>query len=264
LPILTRVLLDLDLLRTPLGGIISSAGAIIGLLTFVTFAVLVGVFAPSPTTDPARLLISVAIFLVASFGVGMVVGPRVAGYLNALPVGAINGGQAIGWLAAVVLAGAALAEFIGIEAFFGAFLLGVFLANTNESVIAPLSVTTRQVLAPVFFVNVGIGINFTQGFDPILIAYVFVIAVLGKMLGVGLGAKLGGFSTTEALAMGAGMSARGAVGVILAQSALSAKLIDQRAFIALTVVALFTALLAGPVMARIIGAGRSPSPVGTG
>ena len=78
------------------------------------------------------------------------------------------------------------------------------------------------------------------------------VARLGKILGAGLGARLGGMPGRQALAVGFGMNARGAMEMILASIALDYGLIDQRIFVALIVMALVTSLLSGPIMQRLL------------
>jgi Kef-type K+ transport system membrane component KefB len=56
----------------------------------------------------------------------------------------------------------------------------------------------------------------------------------------------------EALAIGFGMNARGAMGMILASVALAHRLIDERIFVALIVMAVVTSLVSGPIMHRMM------------
>jgi len=79
-----------------------------------------------------------------------------------------------------------------------------------------------------------------------------IVACVGKIGGVGFGALIGKFPPREALAIGFGMNARGAMGMILASVALEYQLIDQRVFIALIIMALVTSMLSGPIMQRLL------------
>ena len=66
------------------------------------------------------------------------------------------------------------------------------------------------------------------------------------------GAWLGGMPRQEALAVGFGMNARGAMEMILASVALEYQVIDQRIFVALITMALTTSMLSGPMMQRLL------------
>ena len=111
--------------------------------------------------------------------------------------------------------------------------------------------------APLYFVSVGLRVDFAAHFDFGLVLLVLLIACVGKIVGAGLGAWIGGMGLREALAVGFGMNARGAMEIILASVALEYKLIDQRIFVALVVMAIVTSMLSGPIMGRLIlGTGK--------
>ena len=161
-------------------------------------------------------------------------------------------------LASVVLASATIDDVLGWTLFAVivggrmslsgiAFLIGVLLSRRLAK-----RERLRQFvigwLAPLFFVSLGLRINFIASFDWQLVIVVCVIASIGKIAGVMLGARLGGFATAEAAAIAMAMNARGAVEMVLASVALQAGLIDARLFVALVVMAVVTSAIAGPSM----------------
>ena len=109
-----------------------------------------------------------------------------------------------------------------------------------------------RVIAPLFFVSLGLKVNFIANFDWRLVTLVFVIASAGKISGVMLGARLGGFAPREAAAIAMAMNARGAVEMVLASVALQAEVIDARLFVSLVVMAVVTSVLAGPSMVAFL------------
>jgi Kef-type K+ transport system membrane component KefB len=149
-----------------------------------------------------------------------------------------------------------VAERLGIHAALGAFFLGVALskqfdeANQAREVIYQFAVSF---FAPLYFVSVGLRVNFVEGFDLVLVAVVLGVACLGKLAGASLGAWLGGMPPRRSLAVGFAMNARGAMELILATIALQAGLIDQRIFVALVFMAIVTSLMSGPAMKRLVG-----------
>ena len=110
-----------------------------------------------------------------------------------------------------------------------------------------------RLVAPLFFVSLGLKVNFIANFDWRLVALVIVIASIGKIAGAMLGARLGGFAPREAAAIAIAMNARGAVEIVLASVALQVKLIDARLFVALVVMAVVTSVIAGPSMQAMLG-----------
>src|SRR5262249_59018144 len=115
--------------------------------------------------------------------------------------------------------------------------------------------------SPLYFVSLGMTTDFIGNFDAALVAVVVTAAILSKLAGVLLGAKLAGLSLDrETWAIGFGLNARGATGIILAAVGHGAGVIDDRVFVALAVMAFLTSLLAGPAMGRLLGlAGQSES-----
>jgi Kef-type K+ transport system membrane component KefB len=115
---------------------------------------------------------------------------------------------------------------------------------------------------PIFFVSIGLDVNARElgtGGWPCALA-IIAAAVVSKVLGSGLGARLGGFSNKDALRLGIGMTSRGEVGLIVASVALEAGLIDQGVLATVVIMVLATTLLT-PIMLRAVypRAGSQPS-----
>jgi Kef-type K+ transport system membrane component KefB len=60
----------------------------------------------------------------------------------------------------------------------------------------------------------------------------------------------------EAWAIGFGLNARGATGIILAGVGLANNVIDERVFVAIVVMALVTSLISGPMMNHLLAERR--------
>lgn len=105
---------------------------------------------------------------------------------------------------------------------------------------------------PYFFVAIGLRVNFVTNFDFGLTVIIIAIAFAGKIIGSGLGTRLGGFTWRESMAAGFGMNARGAMEIILGLIALENGLIDERVFVSLVVMALVTSMTSGPLMKWVL------------
>jgi mannitol/fructose-specific phosphotransferase system IIA component (Ntr-type) len=81
---------------------------------------------------------------------------------------------------------------------------------------------------------------------------VFVLATVPKLVGCTLGARVGGLKWRQATAVGFGMNARGAMGIVLADLAREAGLLKDQMFVALVLMALTTSLVSGPAMKRLL------------
>jgi Kef-type K+ transport system membrane component KefB len=107
--------------------------------------------------------------------------------------------------------------------------------------------------APIYFVSMGMTTNFIAHFDWILVLLILVVACVSKISAVLLGARMAGMALNrEVWAIGFGLNARGATGIILAGVGLANRVIDERIFVAVVVMALVTSLMAGPVMKSLL------------
>jgi mannitol/fructose-specific phosphotransferase system IIA component (Ntr-type) len=113
-----------------------------------------------------------------------------------------------------------------------------------------------NVFAPFFFVSIGLRTNFVANFSLPITVTVIVVACVGKLLGAGLGARLGGMDRRTSWGVGLAMNARGAMEMILGLIALQAGLIQEKMFVALVVMALFTSLISAPAMHFLIRSRR--------
>jgi Kef-type K+ transport system membrane component KefB len=153
---------------------------------------------------------------------------------------------------------AAFTEYLGIHAVLGAFIAGIAVGdsvklNTKAREIIHQFVT--NIFAPLFFVSIGIKINFIAHFDASVTLIIFLLASLGKITGATLGARAGLFPWRESVAIGFGLNARGAMEIILGTLALQVGLINETIFVALVIMAIVTSIASGPVL-RWLGTGR--------
>ncbi|HEY1265485.1 MAG TPA: cation:proton antiporter [Terriglobales bacterium] len=154
---------------------------------------------------------------------------------------------------AIGFAMAFVAETLGgMAAITGSYLAGLFVASTpsHERVIEELRAMTNSFFGPLFLVSIGLDVNAWQlgsrlGFFIVLL----LIAILGKVLGCGLGAAFSGFNRRDSLIVGAGMIPRGEVGLITASIGFAAGLVTRDIYAQAIVLVLITTLIT-PVLLR--------------
>lgn len=254
LPVIVRILIDLNLIQEEFGVIVVSAATISDLIMWVVFAVIMSTLAPDNL--PCRALwISLGlllIFFVMILSIGRWAGPRGVRWLQihmTWPSGYI------GVMTVFVLIAATVTETLGTHAIFGAFLIGAALGQNDEERNHAHEVVYQFAIsffAPLYFVSIGFKANFVTNFDLPLVLLILLVANVGKICGSGFGAWISGMAIREALAVGFGLNARGAMEIILASVALEYKLIEQKVFVALTFMALLTSMLSGPIMRRLL------------
>lgn len=264
LPVIAKTLLDLRLFRSDIGMVVISAAVIDDLAGWTLFAVLLGMMGEVGAGLGAHRdgSVGMTIFLTLLFAGSMLTLGRFLIHRSLAWVNAHASwpGGILGFAMVLALLGAALTEWIGVHAIFGAFFVGVAIGDSSH-----LRQHTRTILeqfvsfifAPLFFATIGLRIDFLAHFDVMLVLTLFAIACVAKVIGCTSGARIGGMSKRESLAVGFGMNARGAMGTILALLALERGVIEERMFVALVVMAIGTSILSGPVMQRIL---RMPRP----
>ncbi|MEO5570983.1 MAG: cation:proton antiporter, partial [Bacteroidia bacterium] len=104
------------------------------------------------------------------------------------------------------------------------------------------------ILAPLFFVSLGMRVNFIAHFDWQICLFILVIAFIGKFAGGILGARMCRFSWNESFAVGFAMNTRGSLEIVLGSLALQAKLIDEKIFVGLVLMTFVTIVVAGPAI----------------
>nr|AFP87521.1 sodium/hydrogen exchanger [Streptomyces sp. CNQ-418] len=141
-----------------------------------------------------------------------------------------------------------------LEAVFGAFLCGVLMGSckdTEASRLEPLNTTVLAVLAPLFFATAGLRMDLTALVDLEILFWavtVLVLAVAGKFIGAYVGAIFGRMTRWEALAVGAGINARGVVEIVVAMVGVRIGLLTTEMFSIIVLVAVVTSLMAPPVL----------------
>lgn len=255
LPVVAKILIDLQLFKTDIGMTIIAAAVLDDLTGWMMFALvlaLMGGHGSSGFEVWQTILLTLA-FAAFMLTVGRVLVNRALPWLMAHT--SFPGGI-LGFAVTVAVLCAAFTEWLGVHAIFGAFIFGIALGDSRH-----LRQSTREtidrfvsfVFAPLFFASIGLKVNFATNFDLPLVLLVLVIATAGKLCGCVFSARRGGFERREAWAIGFGLNARGAMEIILGLLALQAGLIGERMFVALVVMALVTSMASGSLMQRAIG-----------
>lgn len=249
LPVIVRILMDLNIFRSRMGLLVVASAMVDDLVGWLIFSVILGLIGKGGDTMPLAntiiLTIGYAVFML-TIGRGLL--NRLLPWVNkklAWPGGVLSISLALCFLAG------AFTEYIGIHAIFGAFIMGVALGDSehfSERAKEIVHQFINNIFAPLFFVSIGLRVNFITNFDLVLTLAIVAIAFTGKIIGSGLGARLGGFSWKESLAAGFGMNARGAMEIILGLIALENGLINEKVFVSLVIMALLTSMTSGPLM----------------
>ncbi|UXE66140.1 MAG: cation:proton antiporter [Chryseotalea sp. WA131a] len=253
LPVIVRILMDLNLFKSRMGLLVVASAMIDDVIGWIIFSAILGMIGKGgggmSFTNTILLTISFTVIML-TLGRGLL--NRILPWINkkmAWPGGVLSFSLALCFL------GAAFTEYIGIHAIFGAFIMGVAFGDSvhfSERAKEIVHQFINNVFAPLFFVSIGLRVNFITNFDIGLTIIIVVIAFAGKIIGSGLGTRLGGFTWRESMAAGFGMNARGAMEIILGLIALENGLINEKVFVSLVIMALITSMTSGPLMKWVL------------
>jgi Kef-type K+ transport system membrane component KefB len=248
LPVVVRILMDMNLFKTKMGMLIVAGAMVNDIIGWLIFSVILSFMGKSGNLSLINTIGITLLFTAFMLTIGKGLINRVLPWINkklSWPGGLLSLSMAFCFLSA------AFTEWLGIHAIFGAFLLGVALGDSDhlsEKAKEIIHQFINNIFAPLFFVSIGLKINFFTNFDLGLVLVIMVISFAGKIIGSGFGAYRSGYSINEALAVGFGMNARGAMEIILGLIALENGLIDEKLFVALAVMAIVTSMTSGPLM----------------
>ncbi len=248
-----QTLMELNALRTRVGMGLLGAAVVDDVLVVLLLSVFMGITAGSTSLlSVVWVLARMVIFLVLAILLGRLILPRLGALVERLPIS--EGVMSLA-LAMTFLYAWAAEALGGMAAITGAFLVGLIFGRSplRQEIERGMHTIAYSWLVPIFFVSIGLETNARSlGVSGIPFALIMVvIAVLSKVIGCGLGARLGGFSNAEALRLGVGMSSRGEVGLIVATVGMSTGLIDDVVFSSVVIMVLATTLLT-PLMLRAL------------
>ena len=248
-----QTLIELKALRSRVGLSLLGAAVFDDILIILFLSIFLAVQGSgSSSADILLIIVRMILFLGLSAAFGLWALPRLIRRAASLPVS-----QNLLTVSFVVMLiyGIAAELLGGMAAITGAFLAGLMLARCpeRERIESGIHALAYGVFVPIFFVNIGLSINLREfQMEALLLTLVIIaVAVIGKWLGAGGGARLGGLPRWEAVQLGAGMISRGEVGLIVANVGVKSGLILENEFSAIVVMVLVTTIITPVILRRL-------------
>ncbi len=272
IPVAAKVFMEFGLLHQAVGEIVIAAAVIDDILGLLLLAVASHLIIQGDLPNLAALLLllgAVGAFFGVAIGLGLYVYGPLWRWLHAHHGDAMS----LSALLLFALGLGALAELLGLHFVLGPFVAGLFFEKGRvgvepyEQVKSVVGIVTSAIAAPVFFAWIGLQLDLgafskVPGFLAALVA----LAFLGKLIGAGLPAYWCGLGQRHALAIGIGLSGRGAVELVIASIAQKSGLflagngahpIVSNLFSALVITAVATTLVV-PIGLRCLLGWRNP------
>lgn len=257
-----QVLLELGLLQTKEGNALLATALIDDVIAILLVSLTVAITATTGNVDLGglvQIIIRMGLYLIIAFLLAWYGVPVLMRLLNKrFDLTKAYGNPAVGLVLAFIFGWAAQA-FGGVAAITGAFIAGVGISRTPHTTKHPVEEATNALayafLVPIFFVSVGLQTDLSSfPLDALPFAIVIlVLAVVSKVIGCGLGARLGGFNNSESFRLGVCMVSRGEVGLIIASLGVSSGILkpDHPLFAVLFLVILLTTVVTPPLVRRV-------------
>ncbi|MDR2216454.1 MAG: cation:proton antiporter [Nevskiaceae bacterium] len=251
-PVLVRILQEHGLARTPLGNIAVTSAAIDDVSAWTILAFVVAVARAASLGGAVLSLVLVLLFIAIMMGPVRAALPRLLGSRGS---GDSDPSPTVLTAIVCLIVAAALAtEVIGIHALFGAFLAGVVMPNNQEfreRIRLRFESFGSVLLLPLFFVFTGLRteIGFIDDAGSWLVcALIIVVAMIGKLGGGAIAARVAGLGWRESLQLGTLMNTRGLMELIALNIGYDLGILSESIFAMLVIMALVTTMLTGPIL----------------
>lgn len=253
-----QTLRELGHLKGKIGTLILSAAIIddvIGIIV-LTFVISLSGGDASGSTSIGKVLIQILLFFIVTIGVGILV-YKLFKFLNMkyehrrrIPI--------FGLAFALIMSFVA-EKFFGIADITGAYAAGIILSSIKDSdyVAQKMDISSYMIFGPIFFVNIGLKTTFENMTGELMLFSVLfvIVALITKVIGCGLTAKLAKNSWKDSLKVGVGMMTRGEVALIVASKGLNVGLMDQKYFVAV-ILLIICSSVATPIILKLLYRGE--------
>ena len=253
--ITVQTLRELGHLKGRVGTIILSSAIIDDVIGIIVLTFVIGF--KDPDANALSVVIKTVLFIVFSIGVGFIV------YLlfklldkryfhqRRIPI--------FGLALCFIMAYCA-EKFFGIADITGAYVAGIILCNLRDAeyIAGKMDISSYMLFGPVFFASIGLKTKF-DGFtmELLLFSLGFVaVALITKVIGCGLTAKLWKFSTRDSLKVGVGMMTRGEVALIVAQKGLAVGMVSPEYFTSV-ILLIICSSVASPIFLKLLYRGEA-------
>lgn len=248
--ITVQSLKEMGKLREKVGTTILSAAIIDDVIGIIVLTFVVGF--KSPESNPGKVVLSTVLFFALALILGWVLYKLFqkldARYPHTRRIPIIS-------LALCFFFAYAAEKYFGIADITGAYVAGIILCSVKDSnyIEEKMEVSSYMIFGPIFFASIGLKTSIDNVDESILLFSLgfVLVALLGKIIGCGLIARLCRFRGNECLKIGVGMMTRGEVALIVAQKGLSVGLLTPVYFTSVILLIIVSSILT-PIILKIL------------
>ncbi len=248
--ITVQSLKEMGKLKGKIGTTILSAAIIDDIIGIIVLTFVIGF--KNPDSQPGTVIMNTILFFVLAVGVGFIsykvfkIVDKRYPHTRRIPIAAL----------AYCFAMAYIAErYFGIADITGAYVAGIILCSINDStyIERKVDINSYMLFGPVFFASIGLKTSIDNINGNILLFSVgfVIVALLTKIIGCGLVARLCKFKGHDALKIGVGMMTRGEVALIISQKGLSVGLLEPVYFTSV-ILLIIVSSIATPIILKFL------------
>jgi len=248
LPIAVRALHDINILRTDIGLLILSALTANDIIGWMLFTIAVGLAMGEVSVARVFTVFFFTVgFTAACMTFGRILVDRALRKLNDLPIP--QPGSSLTFVVLVGILCGAITTRIGIHALFGFFMAGIMAGDSDA-----LSERSREIISqmvysifvPLFFVNIGLQVDFISHFHLGLALLITAVCVGGRYAGAWLGSLSTSVAKKDRGPIAVAHTAGGAMAIVVALLALQEKVVTEEIFVAIVFSAIVSSITLGP------------------
>ena len=248
--ITVAALQELGNIKSKVGTTIVSAAIIDDVIGIIVLTFVIGF--KSPDSHPGMVIVKTIIFFIVAVAGGFVIFKVFLAldkrypHTRRIPIVSLAFCFALSYVAE---------KYFGIADITGAYIAGIVLCNLSDNtyIERKVDVSSYMLFGPLFFASIGLKTNF-DAMDSTLFIFCIcfvIVALLAKIIGCGLAAKVCRYSMSDSLKIGVGMMTRGEVALIVAQKGLAADLLTSDYFMAVILLILFSSI-ATPIILKFL------------
>ena len=248
--ITVAALQELGKIKSKVGTTIVSAAIIDDVIGIIVLTFVIGF--KSPDSHPGMVIVKTIIFFIVAVAGGFVIFKVFLAldkrypHTRRIPIVSLAFCFALSYVAE---------KYFGIADITGAYIAGIVLCNLSDNtyIERKVDVSSYMLFGPLFFASIGLKTNF-DAMDSTLFIFCIcfvIVALLAKIIGCGLAAKVCRYSMSDSLKIGVGMMTRGEVALIVGQNGLAADLLTSDYFMAVILLILFSSI-ATPIILKFL------------
>lgn len=259
--ITVQALKELGRLKGRVGTTILSAAIIDDVIGIVVLTFVIGF--KNPDSNPGKVVLNTVLFFVVAIVVGFILYKIFRKlddkypHTRRIPIMGL----------ALCFAFAYIAEtYFGIADITGAYVAGIILCSIRDSsyIDEKMEISSYMIFGPVFFASIGLKTNIDSLDGKILLFSLgfVLVALITKIIGCGLMARICRFSTADSLKIGVGMMTRGEVALIVAQKGLSVGVLSPVYFTSVILLIIVSSVLTPIVLKLLYSKDKTPEEAG--